>query len=103
LGTGDFVEQITQQIDLERKYRLVSDNRFEMAKKLIIEKCEARSISEEALKGGSRTGEVSKVRCELVLELVKECGLTYSESARQLGICTSAIAKIIKRNQCKSN
>ena len=53
--------------------------------------------------GGSRTGAVSKVRCELALELVKECGLTYSESARQLGVCISAIAKIIKRNQCKSN
>ncbi len=103
LGTGDFVEQITQQIDLERKYRLISDNRVEKAKTLIKEKCEKSSVSEEALKGGGRTGEVSKVRCELALELVKECGLTYSESARQLGVCTSAIAKIINRNQHKSN
>ena len=96
LGTGDFVEQITQQIDLERKCRLIGADRVEKAKKLLKEKCEAQSISKEALKGGSRTGDVSKVRCELALELVKECGLTYSESARQLGVCTSAIAKIIK-------
>ncbi len=79
LGTGDFVEQITQQIDLVRKYRLISDNRVEKAKTLIKEKCEESSVSEEALKGGSRTGEVSKARCELALELVKECGLTYGE------------------------
>jgi REP element-mobilizing transposase RayT len=96
LGKGDFVKQVTRQIDRDRKYRLTSIDRVGRAKKLIREKCDAGSISIEAFRGGSRIGEVSKVRHELALQLVKEFGLSLSESARQLGVCTSAIAKIIK-------
>jgi hypothetical protein len=103
LGGGDFVEQVTGQIDLEQKYRLTAIDRMEKAQKMINEICEAKSISIEALKGGSRIAEVSKVRSDLALQLVREFGLTLSESARQLGVCTSAIAKIIKRQKGKYN
>lgn len=102
LGGGGFVEQITKQIDLEKKYRLSGKDRVKKAKILINETCNKRSISREALKSGSRLGEVSKVRSELALLLVKEHGLTLAESARQLGVCTSAITKIIMRNKIKS-
>ena len=102
LGGGDFVEQLTKQIDLEKKYRLSGKDRMKKAKILIIETCNKRSIPVEALKGGSRLGEVSKVRSELALLLVKKLGLTMAESARQLGVCTSAITKIITRNKGKS-
>ena len=54
-------------------------------------------ISVEALRNGSRLAEVSKVRSELSLLLVKEHGLSQAECARQLGVSTSAIAKIICR------
>jgi REP element-mobilizing transposase RayT len=103
LGGGDFVKQVTGQMDLARKYRLTDVDRVEKAKKLIVEICEARSISIDALKSGSRIDKVSILRADLALQLVKECGLTLSESARQLGVCTSAIAKIIKRKEGKSN
>ena len=61
LGGGDFVEQITKQIDLEKKYRLSGKDRMEKARSLINETCRNRSISIEALKSGSRLGEVSRV------------------------------------------
>ena len=100
---GGGVGKMTDQVALERKCRLSALKRVEKAKKIIQEECEERSISMESVKGGSRISDVSKVRCELALKLVKECGLTYSESARQLGVCTSAIEKIIKRSLNKSN
>lgn len=34
LGSGEFVEQITRQVDLERKHRLLSEDRLKSAKQL---------------------------------------------------------------------
>jgi hypothetical protein len=102
LGGGDFVEKITKQIDLEKKYRLSAEGRVEKAKRLISELCDKRAISKEALQSGSRIGRVSKARSELAVLLVKKHGLTMAESARQLGVCTSAIQKIMARRRFKS-
>ena len=46
---------------------------------------------------GSRLKEVSKLRRSLALQLVNEFGLSLAESARQLGVSTSAIAQILRR------
>lgn len=99
LGSGRFVDEITGQVDLERKYRLLASDRLEKAFELIVRMCKKQSIPLEALQGGSRLRAVSKLRSELALLLVKEQGLSMAESARQLGVSTAAIAKIISRNQ----
>ncbi len=97
LGSGEFVKQMTSQIDLERKYRLLATDRQENAQKLIVLTCKERGIVIESLKNGSRLSPVSKVRSDLALLLVKEYGLSLAETARQLGVSTSAIARIIER------
>lgn len=50
-------------------------------------------------KGGSRRGRLSLFRTQLAKELVDNIGLTMAETARQLGVTTSAISRIFERNK----
>jgi putative transposase len=59
--------------------------------------CQDENISIEELKGGRRRKEVSRVRARIAIGLVKTHGVALAEVARQLGVSTSAISKIIKR------
>ena len=56
-----------------------------------------RGIEIEELKGGSRRKQISRVRARVAVGLVKTHGAALAEVARQLGVSTSAISKIIKR------
>ena len=60
--------------------------------------CKSEKISIEELKAGSRRKEVSKVRARITIELVKKYGIALAEVARQLGVTTSAISKIMKQD-----
>jgi putative transposase len=51
----------------------------------------------DELRGGSRRGGIPALRVRLATELVAEHGLTLAETARQLGVSTSAISKILMR------
>jgi hypothetical protein len=51
----------------------------------------------EEIKGGSRRSKASRVRTRIAVGLVKTHGVALSEAARQLGVSTSAISKIINR------
>ncbi len=99
LGSGRFVDEVTRQVELERKHRLLASDRLKKASELIVRMCKKESIHLEALQSGSRLRVVSRLRSKLALLLVKKHGLSMAESARQLGVSTAAIAKIISRNQ----
>jgi len=101
LGNGKFVEEIKRQVDLDRKYRLLSTDRLNNACQLIGALCKERGISVEALKNGSRLRLASKIRSEISDILIQEHGLTFSESARLLGVSASAVAKMILRKGIK--
>ena len=68
-----------------------------MASELIENYCECSVISMQAVTGGSWRRHVSKVRHELVCRLTEELGLSFAETARLLGVSTSAVAKIMLR------
>ena len=99
LGSGRFIEQLTQEIDLVKKNRLTASERSRKAIEVIEETCSERGIFIEALKGGSRRRPVTQIRSELSAKLVYEYGLSFAETARQLGVSTSAISKIINRKK----
>jgi predicted transcriptional regulator len=61
--------------------------------------CKQEDINIKELKSGSRRGSISKVRSKLAIHIVEEYGLSFAETARQLGVSTSAISKIISRVQ----
>ena len=103
LGSGDFVKQMTEELDLMKKYRITPQTREETVVKTIKTVCNEIGISINALQNGSRMRNISRVRKTLAVKLVNEYGLTLAETARQLGVSTSAIAKIIYREveKCK--
>jgi predicted transcriptional regulator len=51
---------------------------------------------------GSRNRSITKARASLAQKLLNEYGLTKAETARQLGVSTSAISKRLSRQREKS-
>jgi hypothetical protein len=56
-----------------------------------------------ALRMGVRTRKYSRVRAEISYYLSHEFGVSGAEIARQLGVCTSAIAKAIQNMEGAGN
>lgn len=56
------------------------------ALKIVSHGCKEKGISVEALKGGRRVSQVSRVRHELAVRLSEELGLSFAEVARLLGV-----------------
>ena len=97
LGQGDFVERIIGEADKRIKSQVSVNERQINAEKKIHEACKAEGINIEELKGGSRRAHISDLRARLAIDLVTDHGLTLAESARQLGVSTSAVSKIFIR------
>jgi len=101
LGSGEFVKQITAELDLKKKDSVTSQDREEKVEKEIQAVCKERDISINALQNGSRMRNISQARKTLSLKLVGEYGLTLAETARQLGVSTTAVAKIVYKKKQK--
>lgn len=97
LGQGDFVERILREADKRIKSQLSVNERQVIAEKRIHEICNTEGVNIEELKCGSRRAHISDIRKKLAIELISEHGLSLAESARQLGVSTPAISKIITR------
>jgi REP element-mobilizing transposase RayT len=97
LGQSKFVERIIGEADKKIKSQIPFDERRLKAEKKIHEECRIESISIDELRGGSRRGKIPRLRSRLVAELITEYGLTLAEIARQLGISTSAVSRILIR------
>ena len=52
---------------------------------------------------GVRTRKHSRVRAKISYFLSQEFGVSRAEIARQLGVCTSAIAKAIQNMEAEGN
>lgn len=98
LGGGEFVEHILKDAENGIRYQVSINERRMKAEKKINEKCKKEGISKEGLQGGSRRGRVPRIRAQLAIELTEGLGLTLAEAGRQLGVSTSAISRILKRN-----
>jgi hypothetical protein len=97
LGSGEFVEQIIKEAETKTKYQLPVLDYHKKIDELITRICRDEKVSIEELKGGSRRREASRVRARIAIRLVKTHGVALAEVARQLGVSTSAVSKIMKR------
>ncbi len=77
---------------------LANLDRKKAASQMIQSCCKDAGIDGQALLGGSRNRQVSKVRRDLSHKLTKELGLSFAEAARLLGVSTSAVSRIISRS-----
>jgi len=99
LGSGDFVESMLKQADEKIKHQFASEESVNRAVQLIDKMCRENQVNIEALQSGSRISEVSRLRAQLADTLVTGCGLSLAETARQLGVTTSAIANGLRRKK----
>ncbi len=99
LGGGKFVKKLIEQSDAPRKKQFSILERLQQAAVLVEKVCKKQKVSVEALKSGSRRQNVSKVRSQLAKALVEECGLSLTETGRQLGVSPSAVAKSLSRRK----
>ena len=98
LGSGDFVAQVIDEAEQKVRRQLAGDNLIERAEKLISRYCTEHNVPIEVLRSGSRRQAVSAIRRQLALRLVKKIGLSMAETGRQLGLTTSGVAQILRRN-----
>ena len=80
------------------KYQLPAKEPEKETAALIGRECKKWKIELNVLRSGSRLAEVSRLRAFLAIQLVNDLGLPLAESARQLGVTTSAVAKILRRH-----
>ena len=88
---------VYNQAEEKIKYQLPAKELEKEAAALIDRECKKRKIDLKVLRSGSRFGEVPRLRASLAIKLVNDLGLSLAESARQLGVTTSAVARILRR------
>jgi REP element-mobilizing transposase RayT len=98
LGSGEFVERILKEADarMMRQAGLMKVKRH--AERAIVAGCKKHGVSITELRNGSRRGNVPRVRMEIARRLVEDYGLTLAEVARQVGISTSGVSKLMSRS-----
>ena len=99
LGSGEFVERIINEAEAKQKYQFPMKVYPEKIDEWIATVCRREKVSIEAIKAGSRRRETSRVRAQIANKLVKDHGISLAEVARQLGVSTSAVSRIITRTR----
>jgi REP element-mobilizing transposase RayT len=97
LGTGPFVERLLTESDPRQAQPRVRAKRLREAQTLIRRRCREARIGLAELQQGSRRHRIAAVRGALAMQLVAAVGLSLAETARQLGVSTSGIAKAVAR------
>jgi len=99
LGSGAFVERIIQEADDVQKRAFPRRENMKKAAEFLHKSCQEACVNSTELQAGSRRGNIPAVRSKIAHRLVGEFGLTLAESARWLGVSTSAICKILSRGE----
>ena len=97
LGSGSFVEQVIKESKGNARRQFSNLEREEQVDQLIFECCEKEKINIKELRSGSRRQPIVQVRKKLIQLLVEEHGATLAETARQVGVSTSAVSKSLMR------
>lgn len=97
LGSGEFVDRLLRDAEENIKRQLPPLELAKRVRKIIEKACAKEKISREVLLSGSRRHCVSAVRAELAKILVEQVGISMAECARQLGVTTSGVAQVLRR------
>ena len=103
LGDGDFVAEMIREAEKKVRRYLLSGEINHSIDNSIKEICLKEGVAEQELRLGMRTRKFSRVRAKIAYHLSHEFGVSRAEIARQLGVCTSAIAKAIQNIEGAEN
>jgi hypothetical protein len=67
--------------------------------RLIKETSKKEEVQEGEVRVGGQAQRVSRIRAKIAWDLSQECGNGPAEIARQLGVCTSAIAMATRKKE----
>lgn len=97
LGSGAFVEGLLRDAEERQVAALRRAATPQETAGVIARICKRAGTSVEELQRGGRRGTLSAVRADLAQRLVAGLGLSLAQAARQLGVSTAAISKILQR------
>lgn len=103
LGSGDFVAEIIREAEKNVRRYLRDSGLKTSIENAIKEICRKEGVAEQDMRMGVRTRKYSRVRAKISHYLSHEFGVSQAEIARQLGVCTSAIAKAIEKIEMVEN
>ena len=91
------MERILREVDARalRQHAVRRGNRY--VERVVAEECKKSGVSLTELRSGSRRGRLPAVRTKIVHGLVENHGVGVAEIARQVGISTSGVSKILTR------
>ena len=99
LGPGDFVERIIEEAERDFKKSLKNNLSVNEIETLILKTCKASGVHIDELRLGGRRRKVSEIRSKLTIDLVQHHGVSLAETARHMGVSTSAIGNLLKRKE----
>ncbi|MGB7512431.1 MAG: peptide-methionine (R)-S-oxide reductase MsrB [Pelodictyon phaeoclathratiforme] len=97
LGSSAFVREILDQADDSVKALIPASNFSQDAAEELRKRCGECGVALQLMESGSKRDECTALRKELAVKFIKEFGLSYAETARQLGVSTSAVNQIFRR------
>jgi REP element-mobilizing transposase RayT len=97
LGCDEFVRDIMKEAENRTDVHLPETKRLELLDEALEQACAEAGISIAFLQSGSRNGELPSLRKALARKAVWEYGVSLAETARQLGVTTSAISHMLKK------
>jgi REP element-mobilizing transposase RayT len=98
LGNDNFVERILRQADRRALRQHGTKKLNRQIERYVVEQCKKDKASITELRSGSRRGGVPVLRRRIVCGLVENYGVPAAEVARQVGISTSGVSKILIRS-----
>lgn len=98
LGSGDFLSNLLAEAGDKIKHQIPASDLEKKIQDEIASVCRQEKISMQTLRSGSRRNPLPGLRKTLAVKFVREYGASLTETARQLGISTSGVAQILRRN-----
>ncbi|EAT58835.1 transposase [Chlorobium ferrooxidans] len=97
LGSGEFVHSLLADAEESVDNQLSASERLDQVRQDIAEVCEDAGITVAFFRSGSRSGTLPVLRKSLAVKFTSEYGLSLAETARQLGVTTSAVNYMIRK------
>lgn len=98
LGSTEFVFSLLDEAEGRIKSQIVTPDMTGKIREEIAAACRQEEISVNLLQSGSRQRPLPGLRKMLALKFVREYGVSLAETARHLGMSTSGVAQILRRN-----
>jgi putative transposase len=102
LGSGAFVQKILDEADDSIRKAFTRDEQKGKIEEVMRDICQRQGVNIRELRLGSRRTAASVARARIANVLVGDYGISLAEVARNLGITSSGVFRILKRNEKKS-